>query len=335
MRDDQKNSHRAPTALHSLSSPGTGLSYIALKADQIPPLWYRDSVQLRHLLEGAWENVSPDFVKELIAAFKGNDPAKIKQLIKGMPDLGSQMVDELGKGPDAIFSNLLQKSEAFWVLHAQDAGIEKPITIREKYRDLMAKTQADQVKAFAEKYPERILHPEIEKQLAYLQETTTPDAFTITSITERLERFETDEEYWKGISDVHVARAWHADGIKIADENGIKTGRIVGPMDEKTCPVCLKLIGFEINIAAMMDKIDEDLNIEDPDQYVEAWSFPRLIDVDNISPEELDQAIEENGWIPPFHPHCRHSVAWLYAKDQNKEGEENQDEGDQGTGEVA
>jgi hypothetical protein len=304
------------------------LSHIALKADQSPPFWYRDSVTLQNLLEGAWEKVSPEFVQDLLAAFKANDQAKIKKLIKTLPDLGSQMAEELGKAPDAVFSKLLSKAETFWTLHAKDIGIEKPVTIREKYRELMAKEQARQIKDFVEKYPERILEPEIVKQLEYLQATKAPDALTITSITDRLEMLEKSEEYWSRLSDVQVARAWHADGVRYANENGIKTGIVTGPGpdDPDTCPVCAQLFGVEIEIDAMMGKVDSDLNIEDPDEYAAAWSFPRLLDVDNIDKKELGALMIENGWFPPFHPHCRHAIVWLYMKDQGSDEETQTDE---------
>ncbi len=276
-----------------------GLTLEAMKAERTPPLWYRDSVTLQHLLSGAWDHVSTDFVQDLLDAFRAGDTTKIEALLKQLKDLGSNMAEVLGNKPEAVFQNLLTKAESFWRLHASEFGIKKPADFKEAYREKLAETQAQQIKNFAEKYPERILEPEILKQLKYLQETATPDPVTVSTISDRLDLImERSDDYWEKVTDVHVARTWHADGVKYAEQNGIKTGRITGPLDALTCDVCRLMLGTPVSIETAMDKFDADLSIDDPEAYVEAWAFPRVADVDNISPEERAAL----GFTPPFHP---------------------------------
>ena len=326
---DEKTTSRPITRAFSntlLSSREVGRHPRAHKADQPPPFWHRDSLTLQKLLQGAWDEVSPDTVKGILEAFKANEPATIEKLLEQLKDLGSDFVEALGDAPEAVFSNLLLKAEAYWTLHAKEIGIEEPKTILESYRENMAKAWGEQIKTFSEAYPERILEPEITRQLEYLVETKTPSALQIDGIVEKLERLTDGGDYFKNLSDVQIARAFQADGIKNADGNGIGTCQGVGPVDEKTCPVCLNLIGVEIDVAKMLEKIDSDLDIEDPDAYAEAWSFPRIEDIGGLPRADLKDLMEENGWLPPWHPHCRHSVGWLYAKEEGEKPKEETEE---------
>lgn len=281
---------------------GSGLTFVAMKADREPPFWYRDSVTLKKLLQGTWQDVSSDFVKKLLDAVKRNDRAVIDDLLDELKGLGPEMGKALGKAPEAIYSNLLTKANAFWTLHGKEVGMEKPKTLPKAYRNDMAELHARQVKAFAEAYPERIVEPEIMRQVDLLLETETPDALAISGIVDRLSMLEMSEDYWDKLSEVQVSRAWHANGVRYAKQNGIKTGRITGPMDQLTCPVCRHLVGCPIEIDDMIDKIDSDLDILDPDEYVAAWSFPRIHDVDGVDREELGALLVQNGWLPGFHP---------------------------------
>ena len=283
---------------------------LALKADGgVPPIWYRDAVQLRYLLQGAWNEVSADFVEQFIAALRTGDLSKVEELLQEAEKLGVDMVSALGTNPEAVLSNMLLKADSFWHLHAVDVGIKRPAKLLERYRERAAVTQANQIKEFCKKNPTRILHPEVARQLEHLRDTDTPDLVTITTVADRLQDFVKQEQYWDQLTDVQVGRVWHARGILYAQRNEVRTGRITGPLDALTCPVCRHLLGLPIEIERAVDKIRRDLYLQDPDEYVAAWRFPRLADVDNMSRDELQA---KGPWIPPFHPHCRHSVAWLY-----------------------
>jgi len=306
-----------PTTHHILLSAGVndsngpGITFFALKAENTPPVWYRDSVQLRLLLQGAWDKVSEPFIEQLADALRAGDEAKIKALAKELEALGLDLSDVLGDKVEAITWNLLGKSYAFWKLHAKDTGIAAPEGVLKWHREKLAHAQAEQIKTFAEKFPERILHPEVIRQVGYLEDADLTSGVEVANLVDRMERAVKNPAYWEGISDVHAARLWHADGIMYARENGILTGRVEGPLDEKTCAVCQHMLGLHVDLDWYADKIEQDLLIQDPDEYVEAWRFPRLTDVDNMSREEL---AAKGLALPPWHPHCRHAVAWLSKK---------------------
>jgi hypothetical protein len=274
-----------------------------------------DRVQLRHLLKGTWGKVSDDFVTKLLNAIKVNDRGAVKRGLDNLPGLGPQLIEALARWPEAVYSNLILKAESCRTLRATGARIKAAKGLRGEYRENMVKAKAQQVKNFAYSYPDRILHPEIIRQLAYLHEAKSLDALQILTINEQLDvALASSDEYWAGISDVKAARAWHGAGVKVARLNKIKVGQVAGPLDDNTCPVCAILLGLQVDFANLQDKFDADAEIEDPDEYAAAWSFPRIGDVDNISREDLAKKFVDEGWAPPFHVHCRHSIAWLYGE---------------------
>jgi len=264
------------------------------------------------LLEGAWEKVSPEFVQNFKSAWEKRDVEALKALAEEAKSLGHDIPDVLGSTPEAVFSSMFRKAEGFWKLHAIEAGIKKPAELLTRYRERIASLAGEQVKAFAEAFPERFLLPEIERQIQWLADTEAPSVLSVSTIGERLERLISDPKYWENLSDVQMARVWHGGGFAHARENGIGTGRITGPLDDKTCPVCAHMLGLHIDIDVGVTKFEQGLEEQDPEKIRELWPFPRLHQVDNISREELSVRQIKNGWYPPFHPHCRHSIAWLY-----------------------
>jgi hypothetical protein len=310
-----------PIAADDITLPSLGAERRAAKADSAPPFWYRDSAMLADLMKGAWGDVSSDVVDAILKAFKENSPRAIEAALAGLKDLGADFAEALGDSPQAIFSNMFVKAEAYWKLHAAEAGVEGFKSLSEAYRDRVSELWGNQVKQFAEKYPERILEPEITRQLEYMVQTEKPSIVDVSNIVERLERVTGGEDYFNGLSDVQISRAFHADGVRHADENGIGTVQAIGPLDDKTCDVCWNLVGVDIDVGAMLEKIDADLGIEDPEEYVQAWSFPRMRDIGVVDRAELPQMMIDNGFLPPFHNFCRHYLSWKYLKEEgNKEG---------------
>jgi hypothetical protein len=290
------NEHLPQRSLPS-SLDGRGLTSRAQKADTPPP-WARDSITIKKLLQGAWQEVSSDFVKKLLEAFRSNNRKAIDALLGEVKGMGPNLTDALGNATEAAYSNLLLKAETYWNRHAEDVGISGPKAMGEKYREQMAIEQAAQVKRFVDKYPERIVQPIIMDQIDKMKDVRHPDAFLITSIEDRLSKLDKSQDYWDTLSEVQTSRVWNASGVMHAAENGIVTGRITGAFDALTCKVCRRMMGMPVDIAQAMEKYGADLNIQDPDAYVEAWPFPRLADVEGRDPEELAQ----EGWLPPFHP---------------------------------
>ena len=286
---------------------------IALKAESAPPLWWRDAVYLETLLRTTWAGVSRDYFKRIDKAFLALDLDTVEAMLDEGQDLGKGLVKRLGVAPKAIISNLQTKAHHFWALYGKELGIDTGVALKRDYSDRYQKKLVDavdkQVAAFLGAYPERQLHPEIRRQLDYLQTSQQTSALDVVRVRERLEMLhKRDDKYWENVSSTHVARVWHADGVLLAEQNGVATLRGVGPQDQKTCPVCMHLLGIEIPVKAAADKIRKGLEIKDPDEYKAFFKFPRFDDVDNRSPEERLASV---GPLPfPAHCRCRHGYRW-------------------------
>ncbi|MBI4962523.1 MAG: hypothetical protein HY913_04540 [Desulfomonile tiedjei] len=253
--------------------------------------------------------MSGEWAEELRQAFLDLDETRIESLLATVDELGPQVSEAIGDKAEAILVNVQQNAHAFWMLHAQE--ILRPGDVKDydkDYQRYLAQVQARQVKNFVETHPNRILNPEIQRQLQYLQESRLTRSIDLQYLNERLTRMLKQERYWEGMSDVHVARFWHADGILLGHENGVKVGIITGPDDKRACPVCIRMLGTHVYFDRAKEKIERDLKIEDPGEYVAAWKFPRIPDIDNISRE----AVEKQGFLPPFHSRCRHGVSWFH-----------------------
>lgn len=281
--------------------------FFSRKAD-LPVAWWNDARSLELLLRGAWNEISADFLAQIQKRLSDLDPDAMDQLAKMADGLGVEVSKAIGNKAEALLINLEEKAHAAWILHGKavlDTTTIAPLDPR--YREYLAQVQATQVKKFAEAFPKRILHPEILRQAQYLRDSDLTRSIDMSRFSERLERAVKQERYWEGLSDVQTARLWHTDGVLLAHENGIKYCQISGPFDERTCPVCNRMIGMRIAVAPAIEKIRSDIMIIDPDKYVEAWPFPRIGDIDNMSRAE----IENKGLMPPFHNRCRHGITWL------------------------
>lgn len=274
---------------------------------EVPPDWWMDAQQLNSLLRGSWANVSRSFSAQVKDAVSSGKFDQADDLLKTIDSLGVNMSAALGDQPQAIFAALLSKSEAAWTLHGKETlAVQRIEKYDGDYRRFLADVHAEQIKKFTELNPGRILHPEIQRQIDYLKAPGTR-SIDLDIMAERMGRTIKQDGYWEGLSDVHVARLWHSDGILFADQNGVVECYIAGPDDQRTCPVCQRMVGQRFLVSDARAKIDRDIGITDPDKYVAAWKFPRIQDVDNISQEQL----QKKGYLPPLHSRCRHSVAWF------------------------
>jgi len=192
---------------------------IRSKAD--PPPWHKNSVQLQHLLQGAWDEVSREWAGEVLAAFQSLDETAIESLIATSQDLGLQMSDLIGDKAEALFAAIQKDAHAYWMLYASSLIRPRDIVDYADYKTYLTQLQSGQVKRFVQAHPGRILHPEIQRQLQYLQESRLTRSLDLQDLNERLTRILKQERYWAGTSDVHVARFWHSDNILLAAENGV------------------------------------------------------------------------------------------------------------------
>ncbi len=181
------------------------------------------------------------------------------------------------------------------------------------YKEYLAKSYAEQIRAFVTAVPERRINPYIQKQLDWIKESDFTRAADLTPLSERLERVHAllgGERNWENLSQTQVSRLWHHDGILLAEQNNVAVMQVVGPLDKRTCPVCQHMVGLEIDVKMAANHVRIAADIRDPGAYLEAFPFPRLEDVDNIGRDEL--AAKGPLTIPPYHPGCRHELIWLF-----------------------
>lgn len=275
---------------------------------EVPPDWWTDARKVEKLLKGSWADVSKDFSAQIQQAIQAGKVDDAEGLLSKLKSLGISMSAALGDNPEALFTALLSKATAAWALHGKETlAVNRIKEFDGDYQKFLTEVHAEQIKKFSELNPGRILHPQIQRQIDYLRDATDTRSIDLDTLAERVGRIIKQDPYWEGMSDVHVSRLWHADGILLADENGVTECYIVGPEDKRTCPVCQRMLGQRFRVSKAKAKIEKDIGITDPDEYVKAWKFPRIADVDNISPKEL----EAKGFNVPFHSRCRHSLAWF------------------------
>ena len=195
-------------------------------------------------------------------------------------------------------------SDTNYLLSKADTTATQP---PETYSQRLQRLHAEQVARFAEEYPGRILHPEITRLIDLMESYDVAREIDVLQIAERANRVIAADAYWNDLSTLQVNRLWQADGVKYAEENGVSRLQIVAILDEVTCPVCIVMNGQEVEVKQQSKKIDKGLNIEDPEEYAQAWRFPRFNEVQLLTSEE----ITDRGHGAPFHPNCRCQMRWL------------------------
>lgn len=290
---------------------------LAFKAD-VPPDWFTDSRRLSALIQGEWNRLTGEFLTDVQQAIRMKDYDKATELISDLKRFDFELSPSGNAQLALMLDGIQNRAIAAYTLHGLSDGLVSRIKEFDgDYRKFLTQAHAEQIKSFVAKNPGRILHPEIERQVAYVRDTAEGRFVDVSLIAERMERVVKQEEYWKGLSDVQVSRLWHHDGVKLAEENKIDVLYVSGPDDIRTCPVCKTMLGQRLEVKRVLKRFEDHAKITDPDEYVKAWPFPRFEQIDNMSNEER---VEKTGHMPPpYHPHCRHGVSWLTGVAETKE----------------
>jgi hypothetical protein len=258
------------------------------------PPFLRDAVMLKNILSGAWSDVSPDFVDAVREAFKTGNVDDIRETLKTLPDLQSQIGDKIDSKVDSLAISLQSRANAYYL----DRLGKDSTDIPKDRKELIQEKWATEVKAFASKYPERILAPEFERIIENMQAGRYVDVSEISDIVDRLLENHADD-YYDALSSVEANRCYQETSVNLASENdyGTLMWSALGP---QPCSVCASLDGTTIETADAKDRFDTAQDIDDPDELTSHWEFPRLADVDRKDPEELSGDCN----CPPAHPDC-------------------------------
>lgn len=294
------------------------------------------SHMLAKLLAGAWNAETGDVTRRIERAVEtGNAKAIKRELNKSVWRWSEGVEKKLAKKIAAVVLLTQERARQYWwkerARYTRTKGMTGPEVVRSKaeddedednedmrgnnvavsrsesYQDRVRRLHAAQLTELARRYPERVLSPEIEKLIDFMAEYDTLSETELTRIQTRVvNSLIHPDSYWQGISNVHAARLWHSTGVDMAKAKGVKEMQVVGIWDKRTCPVCKVMIGQVVRVAQVAERLEASLSVEDPDEYVAAWRFPRFNEIQLLDPD----ALTARGDIPPFHPNCRCSMVW-------------------------
>ena len=114
-------------------------------------------------------------------------------------------------------------------------------------------------------------------------------------------------KYWDVASSAALVRARSFGTIAGMEEAGIAEYEILAMGDERMCPICDNMNGRVFSVSLAREKINEVLEIEDPEKFKEAmpWQTTSAKDVSN-------EALQNAGMsLPPFHGRCRCSLVMV------------------------
>lgn len=279
----------------------------------VPPFW-PETILLSEILRKEWAKASEPLFKEVFQIFKGPllDLEAYKRAVRLMPGAGAALVNQIKNKVESLFGTLINKSRKHFQGQADRLKKEELSVTFNQWESWLKQATQDQLEAFAEKYPERILHPQIQRQVATMQ-AKTPDQFTEIDINDafnRMVRLSEKDYYWETLSGVQVSFLWSAEGIFMAADQKISAYQIANPWDQFTCPVCKRLYGIVYQVADARQQIMKMASLTDPDDLKALFPFPRTADVDRATADEIRAA---GFMVPPFHGRCRCEIVYLWS----------------------
>lgn len=271
----------------------------------------------RKLVSAAWSDISAEPRAAFVQAVNDWNPEKAKEAQADLVKLGGALVEEISAKGIQVCASILNASDKFWVKHAETERAAQGVSTEKAHRVRVRKAEEatldllveQQIEAFLKKFPERVLDPELRREIELMAASPMARDIDVARIAQRIEKLMEAEKYWDDLSQVQIARLWQANGIFMAEAEGVKRVQIVEVMgDKRTCPVCVAAHGQEIEVGRAADKLRSGLKITDPDEYVSFWPFPRFPEVQLWSPEDWTR----DGRFPPFHNRCRGQIRYLY-----------------------
>ena len=120
-------------------------------------------------------------------------------------------------------------------------------------------------------------------------------------------------KYWDVASSAALVRARSFGTIAGMEEAGIVEYEILAMGDERMCPICDNMNGRVFSVSVAREKINEVLDIEDPEKFKEAMPWQ------TTSPKDVsDETLQNSGMsLPPFHGRCRCTLVMVDSSIEN------------------
>jgi hypothetical protein len=110
-----------------------------------------------------------------------------------------------------------------------------------------------------------------------------------------------DYRYWDVVSSAALVRSRSFGAISGMEEAGFTEYEILAMMDERTCAICGEMNGRVFSVSAAKTKMNEILEIKDPNEFKSALPWQNKPPV-GVKSKTL---MSEGKAIPPFHGLCR------------------------------
>ena len=113
-----------------------------------------------------------------------------------------------------------------------------------------------------------------------------------------------DYHYWDVVASSALVRARSFGCISGMEEAGIAECEILAMQDERMCSICDNMHGRVFSVAKAREKINNALDIDDPEAFKAAmpWHTSPPVGVSNIDIENAGMS------LPPYHGRCRCTV---------------------------
>jgi hypothetical protein len=294
---------------------------ICLKSDRDIKAWGPESRLIGDIVVGAWKRKAKKFLSELQACYEIEpelkiNEKKINKLFRQYKNIGKDTWKIVEKKVRKILDATTERSIKYFIgqakkqkksKKAEEEVFDPTIT----YDAFIAEITGDHIASFMARYPDAILHPEIERLSTYLRVSDEAGPLDKYYVKERLDAIQhKGDAYFEGMTDVEVGKAWTATGVELAYRNNVAEYMIVAQVDSpnKPCPVCRALHGKSFSVVQAKKNVDHLMVLKGTEDFAKEAPFPRIDDLKNLSREEM----HARGELPSFHSSCRCDVVFSW-----------------------
>lgn len=294
---------------------------ICLKSDKDIKAWGPEARLIGDIVVGAWKRKAKGFLSELRSCYDVEPELKINEkkinsLFKKYRNIGKDTWKAVEKKVRKLLEATTERSIEYFIDQAKKQKKSKKAeeevfdpTIA--YDAFIAEITGDHIASFMERYPDAILHPEIERLSHYLRVTDEAGPLEKYYVKERLDVIHSKgESYLEGMTDVEVGKAWTSTGVELAYRNNVAEYMIVAQVDDpnKPCPVCRAMHGKSFSVVQAKKNIDHLMTLKGTEDFAKENPFPRIGELRNLSREEF----HARGDLPSFHSACRCDVVFSW-----------------------